>query len=550
MPYQLPFSRRTSSGVPAGARRLPAEDELDAAFDGPSGAAAHEDLDTPLIGANDDFNSQRRYLGFNDRLSVSQPGRTGAIALGHGDADDVDGGADDSHPLASSSRSSTPAAAFRSDHMQQQQQHERPLPGSYDFEPQGSEGAPPPSSSMPRSNSIGSLANATSAPATRHSVANPAVSAAARFLPAGLLGRFGLGGGGGSNNAAHAGSNTDRPARTGAEGSSLLFSHDDDDDEDGAAPRTTTGDGATYPPAAGAGRTAPGGRTYGGGQRNDGVFANLTAKPDGHRRLGQTGDYVGGEDAYGDKDEVPPSYDVAAQDSAPPYWETTIIAPTGMYGPDDVLVDGMPVGNFFSFAWNLLVSMSFQFVGFLLTYLLHTTHAAKNGSRAGLGITMIQFGFFLKQRADHPEYIMDEDTLEQINSHGAHRWPWFHGAINSTSTALSSAASATATAIGSLPTQGSDSLFGSLDTSDPDAVASASASASAAASSMPSLGNLTSSDIIKMNAMANSWMAFLLMIIGWFLLLGSCLSYWRAQRYAKAVRESSDVERDAPAIVS
>lgn len=40
--------------------------------------------------------------------------------------------------------------------------------------------------------------------------------------------------------------------------------------------------------------------------------------------------------------------------------------------------------------------MSFQLVGFLLTYLLHTTHAAKNGSKAGLGITLIQYGFTLK----------------------------------------------------------------------------------------------------------------------------------------------------------
>lgn len=30
--------------------------------------------------------------------------------------------------------------------------------------------------------------------------------------------------------------------------------------------------------------------------------------------------------------------------------------------------------------------------GFLLTFILHTTHAAKNGSRAGLGITLIQLG--------------------------------------------------------------------------------------------------------------------------------------------------------------
>lgn len=45
--------------------------------------------------------------------------------------------------------------------------------------------------------------------------------------------------------------------------------------------------------------------------------------------------------------------------------------------------------------------MSFQFVGFLLTYLLHTTHAARLGSRAGLGFTLIQYGFALRNRLDN-----------------------------------------------------------------------------------------------------------------------------------------------------
>lgn len=40
--------------------------------------------------------------------------------------------------------------------------------------------------------------------------------------------------------------------------------------------------------------------------------------------------------------------------------------------------------------------MSFQLVGFLLTYLLHTSHAAKNGSKAGLGITLVQWGFGMR----------------------------------------------------------------------------------------------------------------------------------------------------------
>lgn len=50
-----------------------------------------------------------------------------------------------------------------------------------------------------------------------------------------------------------------------------------------------------------------------------------------------------------------------------------------------------------SFAWNLLISMTFQYVGFMLTYLMHTTHAAKYGSRAGLGITLIQYGLFSRE---------------------------------------------------------------------------------------------------------------------------------------------------------
>lgn len=54
----------------------------------------------------------------------------------------------------------------------------------------------------------------------------------------------------------------------------------------------------------------------------------------------------------------------------------------------------MPSGSLFVFGANLFTSFFFQFVGFLLTYLLHTSHAAKFGSRAGLGLTLIQYGFY------------------------------------------------------------------------------------------------------------------------------------------------------------
>ncbi|KAI7876450.1 hypothetical protein K492DRAFT_172543 [Lichtheimia hyalospora FSU 10163] len=124
---------------------------------------------------------------------------------------------------------------------------------------------------------------------------------------------------------------------------------------------------------------------------NDGVFANMSAKPE----------------READKlDETPPAYEDAAADATPPYWQTTIVAPAGM--DDMILVEGMPVGSLFGFAWNLLVSASFQFVGFLLTYLLHTSHAAKQGSRAGLGITLVQFGFYIRSRGTLEDVGLDD----------------------------------------------------------------------------------------------------------------------------------------------
>lgn len=112
---------------------------------------------------------------------------------------------------------------------------------------------------------------------------------------------------------------------------------------------------------------------------SDGVFANLSAKPS-----------AGGEPT----DDKPPTYAEAAADATPAYWETTILAP-GL-GSDEVYVNGLPVGSVFSFIWNGMISMSFLFPGFLLTYLLHTTHAAKNGSLAGLGLTLVQYGFYMR----------------------------------------------------------------------------------------------------------------------------------------------------------
>jgi len=114
------------------------------------------------------------------------------------------------------------------------------------------------------------------------------------------------------------------------------------------------------------------------GMGNDGVFANIPAKPDNEVK----------------ETEEPPPYAEAAQDSVPPYYDTTILSDD----PDEVMIEGLAVGSSFSFIWNMMIAMTFQFVGFMLTYLLHTSHASKNGSIAGLGITLIQYGLYLRSK--------------------------------------------------------------------------------------------------------------------------------------------------------
>ncbi|KAI3319840.1 hypothetical protein HD806DRAFT_250552 [Xylariaceae sp. AK1471] len=205
-------------------------------------------------------------------------------------------------------------------------------------------------------------------------------------------------------------------------------------------------------------------RTYGGGIQSDGVFSNLSARPERGEKI---------------VEEAPPTYEQAAADAAPPYWETTILAP-GLGGPDDVYIDGMPVGSVFSFIWNGMISLSFQIVGFLLTYLLHSTHAAKNGSRAGLGITLIQYGFYMKTTPDDGMGDGAGDGYAQPPDPNSHDF-------------------------------------------DPNAVTTNDGDGS-------SWSDIASSE----------WVSYILMIVGWFILIRAVSDYIRARRHEMLVLQSPD----------
>jgi hypothetical protein len=127
-----------------------------------------------------------------------------------------------------------------------------------------------------------------------------------------------------------------------------------------------------------------------------------------------------------------------------------------------------------------MISMSFQLVGFLLTYLLHTTHAAKNGSRAGLGITLVQFGFGFRSAVLNP-------------------------------------------GSGSNDTPGSG--FDGGVPSDPNSHDFAGGS-----DLTPAASAVTGSD----------WIAYGLMIVGWFILIKSVSDFIRARRHEQLVLQSPD----------
>ena len=172
----------------------------------------------------------------------------------------------------------------------------------------------------------------------------------------------------------------------------------------------------------------------------------------------------------------------------PPYWETTIFAP-GLGGTDEVYVDGLPVGSVFSFIWNGMISSAFQLVGFLLTYLLHSTHAAKNGSRAGLGITLIQYGFYMKTMptGDAPGNMGGPDGYAAPPDPNSH---------NFEETDV---------------TEGGDTF-----------------------------GDITGGE----------WFAYVLMVVGWFILIKSTVEFLRARRHESLVLQSPDRGLGVPIVAA
>lgn len=380
MSYTPIFGRRASRSSVSSRHQSSAPDF--GAFEEPSDG----EEDAPILGRNP--------------TGPSSP-RGGRIALG----DDLD------DPLTAAARSRDQGATSAG-------RESFSLPGGYDFEPQANEGGPAPSSNHHSRPSPSNPSPNSALGAAARSYQRP-LSLRERLLPAAIYSRL------------------SRPQHEHSEDHGLLFSHDGQDED------TDTARESTYPPRGAVNHvplparppqfaapptTNPSTRIFGGGQGNDGVFANLSAKPDGSRPGG--GDFVGGDDdGGGDKDEVLPVRSLSSQSGGTEELtprSVTVIPSSSARFDSAVLGDDrhhswrstgsrrhlrrwspcrqplwlrveharlnvVPVRRYVPSRARSSLS-SHHLAGFLLTYLLHTTHAAKNGSRAGLGITLIQLG--------------------------------------------------------------------------------------------------------------------------------------------------------------
>lgn len=247
-------------------------------------------------------------------------------------------------------------------------------------------------------------------------------------------------------------------------------------------------------------------RPIGGGTNNDGVFANVVAKPTApsttnnlsNAEEGSSNVHVAPE--FEQKD-APPTYADAQQDAVPPYWDTTVLAPANM--GDELIIEGMAPGHVFSFITSFFISFSFQFIGFMLTSILAATHAAKFGSRAGLGITLVQYGFYLRSN------LRDAQLAAQNDVNG-----W---------------------AIGSEP----HPTFASPQEAD-DYYATR-VSPAAPTGSFPEIPSLSNGDysIPQEVTVATDWLSFFLMTMGWLIFLTSLLGFYRVKRWERSLRQSA-----------
>lgn len=137
---------------------------------------------------------------------------------------------------------------------------------------------------------------------------------------------------------------------------------------------------------------------------------------------------------------------------------------------------------------------------------MHTTHAAKYGSRAGLGITLIQWGFALRAR------------LDEVMNTGTGTWE------DHTPLTFGSA-------------QEAEDYYNDIGLFGNGTIPATTAQ------TLPAQGESQWNNSLLTGPLATEWLSFFLMTIGWFLLITSSVGFWRVKRWERSILASHTSSR-------
>ncbi|KAJ3068571.1 hypothetical protein HDU98_008283 [Podochytrium sp. JEL0797] len=151
----------------------------------------------------------------------------------------------------------------------------------------------------------------------------------------------------------------------------------------------------------------------------DGVFGNLGVVDVGAASQGEAAALPQYRDVFDDHVAIAESNDRGAL----PLYSSPVTVGNVQTEDGEILVDGLPVGDFFTFIANLFVSITFDFLGYMMTTMLATSHAARCGSRSGLGMTLIRYGMLVlekDQEVEEATYLYDPENYDKVMEVGNH----------------------------------------------------------------------------------------------------------------------------------
>jgi len=143
-------------------------------------------------------------------------------------------------------------------------------------------------------------------------------------------------------------------------------------------------------------------------QSHDGVFSNLNEKPEIR------------------SDALPTYTQVTGEAEYDPFcgYEVTYCRIGEFYG--EMLINSIPAGTWAGLIISAFFSFIFDFIGFIMTFFLSTSHGTRKGALIGLALTMIRYGLIIITDSEDPaDGSPADEEFEYNGMNGLFEQWWF-----------------------------------------------------------------------------------------------------------------------------